>query len=454
MQITIPAGAFESSNTRLSLEVKEAFTIDDILQAGLRTTTTDGQPLSSNGMFYINLARGQQGKLVKGLGIRSPASEYDSSAQLYTGKDNNGKITWEDPKPVLQNGAQKELALGKQLFSNNCASCHKIDKALTGPALLHVTKRLPRKWLYDFTRNTNKVIGSGDCYANSLFKAWNKTAMNQFPNFDSLEMKNLYDYIDQESNRLSPATAGDTLWHMPDCEKYQNQLDSLLAKKNAFTKIIGSMTNVNRVQPPDSSDMDYGGTIPKVVADNYDATHYQFNIEALGWYNIDILLKDINNYIISTLRLQIKYGYKARVNVFLVIPRKKIFQEGGILSDDSYYGFWGQEGTIPLPQNEAGIVFAIGESEGKAIFGRVDFVSAKDQTFTLEMQPYSQAEISKKLSALSCCGIKTGVEFDHYMEKAAIDSAINMLYKLREKGCDCWPNLDSVMTGYEYISKK
>ena len=50
--------------------------------------------------------------------------------------------------------AQDDPAKGKSLFNANCASCHKLDKKMTGPALRNVETRLAesegldREWLY------------------------------------------------------------------------------------------------------------------------------------------------------------------------------------------------------------------------------------------------------------------------------------------------------------------
>jgi cytochrome c553 len=38
--------------------------------------------------------------------------------------------------------AQDDPAKGKSLFNTNCASCHKMDKKMTGPALRNVESRL------------------------------------------------------------------------------------------------------------------------------------------------------------------------------------------------------------------------------------------------------------------------------------------------------------------------
>lgn len=36
---------------------------------------------------------------------------------------------------------EADLVAGKALFNTNCASCHKLDKKMTGPALRYVEKK-------------------------------------------------------------------------------------------------------------------------------------------------------------------------------------------------------------------------------------------------------------------------------------------------------------------------
>ena len=56
--------------------------------------------------------------------------------------------------------AQEDAAAGKSLFNANCASCHKLNKKMTGPALANVETRLAeeegldREWLYAWIKNS------------------------------------------------------------------------------------------------------------------------------------------------------------------------------------------------------------------------------------------------------------------------------------------------------------
>jgi cytochrome c2 len=69
----------------------------------------------------------------------------------------------------------------KALFSQNCASCHSMDKPLTGPALAGAADRWPdEKMLHAWIKNNQKVLKSGYPYAVEVYNKFNKTPMNVF----------------------------------------------------------------------------------------------------------------------------------------------------------------------------------------------------------------------------------------------------------------------------------
>jgi mono/diheme cytochrome c family protein len=69
-------------------------------------------------------------------------------------------------------------AKGEKVFKANCASCHKPDKDMTGPALKGAKARWEGKGdIYAWVKNSTAVIKSGNSYANELFAKWNKSVM-------------------------------------------------------------------------------------------------------------------------------------------------------------------------------------------------------------------------------------------------------------------------------------
>ena len=83
-----------------------------------------------------------------------------------------------DKKSSTENIVGSTTISGKTLFKNNCASCHKVDKDFTGPALQGSLQRWggDKKAMYAFIRNPAKAVVE-NAYAKQLFEKWNKTLM-------------------------------------------------------------------------------------------------------------------------------------------------------------------------------------------------------------------------------------------------------------------------------------
>lgn len=93
----------------------------------------------------------------------------------------------------------KEELTGKELFRQNCKSCHNIDRKLVGPALKDVEDRRDSSWIYQFILGSTAMIEAGDSVANALFIEYNKVSMpNQKVTHEEIGL--ILDYIEAESN--------------------------------------------------------------------------------------------------------------------------------------------------------------------------------------------------------------------------------------------------------------
>ncbi len=119
----------------------------------------------------------------------------------------NSTINSFEQKEVLIDKPLKPIKnqVGKQLFKDNCAACHNrnMQDGLVGPALGGVRERWANNDanIYDFIRNSEAVINSGNNYVKKLFNNWDKTKMTSFPNLKDSEIEAILNYIDEQYSR-------------------------------------------------------------------------------------------------------------------------------------------------------------------------------------------------------------------------------------------------------------
>lgn len=105
---------------------------------------------------------------------------------------------------------------GKALFNANCAACHKLDAASTGPALRNVAEKHEKAWLYKWIHNSSDMIKSGDAAAVKLFADNGQKVMTAFPQLSEADIDNIIAYTSQPApakadNKTTagpPGTAG------------------------------------------------------------------------------------------------------------------------------------------------------------------------------------------------------------------------------------------------------
>jgi len=103
---------------------------------------------------------------------------------------------------VLDGG---DIAKGKQLFADNCTSCHKLGEVSIGPDLIGVKSRwADHNKLISWVKNSQTVVKSGDPYATALFEKFNKTIMTPMP-FTDAQVKDVLAYVN-----VGDAPAGGT----------------------------------------------------------------------------------------------------------------------------------------------------------------------------------------------------------------------------------------------------
>jgi mono/diheme cytochrome c family protein len=431
VKYSIAANSFEGSG-KLTFKTREAIGLESIVLAGL-TTHSGKYPLQSGGMIYVKAERaGKELKLRGSIGVSVPTKDYDPDMKLFRGEeDKNGKIDWKDPAPLLNPEEKKITATGLQLYQQNCASCHAIQKVLTGPPLAFVTKRRCMSWLKDFTRNPPLMM-SRDLCAKEQQKMYGQT-MPSFPRLSDKEIEAIYSYIAERSESLP---AGTDATAFDPCNKLMihDTIGITVQKKDTY-KQIGSVQKARPERGPVDENIDT--TKPRVLPDSY----YEFGIESDGWFNIDYYCND-EEFREGTLLVNVKGAPATDFKCYLIVPSRKIFVHGERNKQGSYYFFYKESGWVRLPPDEPAFIIGYNNFSEKPVFGKLSFTTNTD--LRLELTVNDSADIENEIRSLHLDDLQFNIHH-HTTEKKLLISE-----RIYQFVCpDAHQSADSVMKDYE-----
>ena len=402
-----------AGNQKVQLEIKEAYSVQDILLAGLKTES-NGKPLKSGGMLYINAtANGKSVTLQKPVKISIPGDVYDEKMQLFKGEiENDSSINWVDPQPLDTGLTAKRLAKGLALFKANCASCHKPSRDFTGPALAKCREREPNKeWVYQFMTNCN-VMFETDPYAKALLLKYG-SKQPQF-NLSKEDIKAILDYCDNEA-ALNPVTAipaNTPVLAQPDSPPkstpcgydtvYYPKPDTGIAIIPDDTDLVQPdvITSNNNKEEKNTPPSPLNFTDQSITGGMYDIA-----INAFGWYNLDYFVEAYPNATPVTLKVQLQMPIESDMNVFLFCPEKRLLTEA-FRKDGDIFLFEKDNGTIPLFLNDKAIILAFGSKGDKMFYGTTSFNIKKEQAPVIEIKETTETELKSFIEKNSIDGIK------------------------------------------------
>ncbi len=279
IKLFISAKAIAADGNVVTLVIKEAVTLDEMLKARL-TTMSDKGLLASAGMFDIYTK--ENAAINKPIQVSMPAFYTDDKMKLYKGKETDGSIEWQDPEPITKT-ITTFSDMGKVLFDNNCTSCHGIDKSLTGSALAWIDKKKSKEWLRDFTRNNAAVRANCDVYANCIYNNYNKVNMTMFPNLSDSAIDAIYRYIDKVAKEKGVPESFNPNAECDSCAYYKAYLDSLYKVADSAsgqTAVMGSFTVAEPSNAASASS--YGNNSMETSAPIDHPDYYQFYISTFG----------------------------------------------------------------------------------------------------------------------------------------------------------------------------
>lgn len=118
-RIVLPKGCFVNKkgkriDGKVTLELAEAFTTEDIILSNL-TTTSNGKPLISDGMIYFNATLNENQLAINPkipIYIEIPTDKRDPNMMVYKGiRDEEGNMNWINPHPIKKHLTPVNLSL-------------------------------------------------------------------------------------------------------------------------------------------------------------------------------------------------------------------------------------------------------------------------------------------------------------------------------------------------------
>ncbi|MFN8415689.1 MAG: cytochrome c [Cytophagaceae bacterium] len=460
-KITIKAGTLKNDESNeVTLLLKEAYTPEQILKSGL-TTMSDGQLLSSGGMFNL-VPESKKTMIASAIQIEVPTANVNPNMQLFKGQlSSSGEMNWTNPQVIKDNEEKlKVVSEGEQLFKENCKSCHVMGSESVGPDLSSISQFRNKKWLAEYIRNSSKLIASRDPLAVCLFNKYNKTQMTSFPTFTDAQIQSLLTYFEKypitadknadlqkQNSCIKRCKEFDELYNKTMIKKYSlmNQRSKKVNDNGQFAQQINIMSanlRSNNIVPNNNVNFGNSSLVNPITK---QSEYYKIEINTFGWYNIDMLLKLSMKVKKVKLTAKIENANNSNSQVFLLIPKLRLHTQGGFLQESTEtYGFAYKDGTIELPESTEAIIYAINESSKGIEFAFTRITIDGNKEITLKLATYTKENFTKEINNLLGENRVTADDSKNSKEIRKIDEKINDIdtileevEKLKPTDCDC-----------------
>jgi cytochrome c2 len=416
-RISIPAGAFSiPAGQTVTLTIKEAYSSRDIILAGL-ATESNGRPLRSGGMIYVDASSGGQSvALTKPINVSIPTDNYQNGMELYKGElKPDSSLNWIKPIPL----DSFSIARGEKLY-RNCSNCHKIDGDFTGPPLFGSIERAPYPdWGYRFTTGAFRMV-KNDVYLNELKRKWKNTVMTVFD-------ISRQDYYDMMKYVYAVADSTKSV-NVPDASQSEPKMKGPLSPCDTATVLVQTLYDTIYTDPNnyDLPAAPYPSTLPisdtqpiksgRSKASDYEGLRsgftdvgvgsgmYNFEIKTLGWFNVDAEVEGYEGTTIVKVNGKIHVELKMNITLYLFCPRKKMLSVGTVHADNTF-SFEKIDGGIPLFNDDLGVLIAFGSYKSQLYVGSAP-ISVKNNTYkNIPLKPTDERLFYSLLMANTLGGI-------------------------------------------------
>ncbi len=396
--IKTPKGAIikilnHSFSENVELEIKEAYTMKDIVLAGLNTES-NGKPLRSGGMIYINSRNGKEISVQKPIKILLPANGIEEGMEVFKGSVTDDNINWQPVDSLIPSINEEMLKVGRSVFISNCYTCHSIKTSKTAPALKGFTSRGP--WteisnIFKWIKSPSKFIPTTR-YTIELQKEWG-SVMPSFPQLSDEDINSVISFINNEAQKsitdtfsyAQPGVASDTA---TDAFKSNPCMDTIYSyQRNDPVLDLATAQNFLNSEEDSITKNEVWEGFRGGFNDLAGSGGYLFEIQTMGWYNVDVFAEGIPGTELVELNGSLSGKDKNHgLIIYAFFPQQKNLSVGA-MEDGTHFSFKKIGNQIPLFKGEPGILLAFGADNEKFYYGISYFKVKEKQNVEIKLKP-------------------------------------------------------------------
>ncbi len=404
IRIAIPAGTFISEGT-VALEVREAISPAAMLMAGLTTVAENGKLLETGGMVYLGFPHGGSIAPGRSVSVKIPTADRKPGMQPFTMVDSgaDGLVWRENPAQPISWDTSR-VANGRRLWDENaCSACHNknLRDVATGPALGNVHLYRSQEYLRSFTRNSQKLIASGDSLAICVWENWKPSVMNSYEELTDQEIDDIYYFVAAESERqligedevAFPLSCSTEITVIGDADELEGPPVRYRTRLTTITN-IDTVVSEQELQPTSEQILNTLQT-----QQDMGSLYYIISVYQPGWNNIDSY-RNADDPATETLgkRLHVKIKNEPEVgsvSVFVMSLKERVIISM-VKTSDGYECGYGP--NIRIPKGPALLVgYTLEEEPG---FSLQEIEITDDNNWEIELSSSTYEEMERMLENL------------------------------------------------------
>lgn len=403
-QLTIPKNAFvtadgKSVTGKVSIGLKEALSMSDIVFGGL-TTTSDGKVLSTGGMLYIEAKHGDvKLELADSKSIKTivPTKDFKSEMLLFTGEqDENGSINWVDPLDVIEKEKEKEKVVDDSYFwdppkKNDPESPAPVKPVKnTGGITLRVNLSNPELLpeFIPFKDMAWKLVDESKYSEGDTKNVW------RYVMVERSEKQGVYiltfkgvDGDNDKTKKLEVVPVFKGQDYEKAMAEYEKKYDAFIKDKNE--REAREKAEFERLEKQEKEEM---ARLSKADRAKRYANSYIFEVQKLGWHNCDYFYRD-KTAVDVIVKAEITNGGEDAIYTYLVLKEQKICIPGYAYKSDAF-GFT----AARMPLGITATIIALStDSDGNLKYISKDVTIEKETLVALALKASTKEDMKKAL---------------------------------------------------------